>query len=194
MTRLAAILPVLILAAAPPPAAAAEEVDHPSYVSWARSPVGTRIVMRSRTESGANVLTTTTTTTLRAVLPDLAWLEVQRVSDATGSVIESPPEEHLLRRPFPLFGGTKKEDVGKPVGAIARGEEALKVGDREFKAVWYDTKGVGDGGLKLTTRTWICDDAPGRLLKSVTRIPAAGTTITVEMIELVVPEADEVAK
>lgn len=194
MTRLAAILPVLILAAAPPPAAAAEEVDHPSYVSWARSPVGTRIVMRSRTESGANVLTTTTTTTLRAVLPDLARLEVQRVSDATGSVIESPPEEYLLRRPFPLFGATKKEDVGKPVGAIARGEEALKVGDREFKAVWYDTQGVGDGGLKLTTRTWICDDAPGRLLKSVTRIPAAGATVTVEMIELAVPEADAPAK
>lgn len=126
----------LALAAA---TAAAEEVDHPAYTSWSRVPAGTRIVTRSRTASKGSVLTTTTTTTLKAVLPDLARLEVQRVSDATGSVIESPPEEYLLRRPFPLFGGAKKEDVGKPVGSVARGEETLKVGDREFKAVWYDT-------------------------------------------------------
>ncbi len=189
IATLIALIPALTTATA-----AAEEVDHPAYTSWARVPAGTRIVMRSRTESKASVLTTTTTTTLRAVLPDLARLEVRRVSDATGSVIESAPEEYLLRRPFPLFGGVKKEDVGKPPGAIARGEETLKVGDREFQAAWYDTNGVGDGGLKLTTRTWLCNDVPGRLLKSVVRIPDADTTVTVEMSELTVPEPPASAK
>lgn len=192
MTRIAPVAALAALAFAT--AARAENVDHPAYLSWAGKPAGTRIVMRSRTEAKGRILTTTTTTTLRSVLADRVKLESSRVSDATGTVSESPLEQHDQYRLFPLMGNTKKEQVGKPTGAIATGEETLEVGDRSFKAVWYDTEGAGDGGLKLKTRTWICDDAPGRLLKSVTSIPTAGTTVTVEMIELDVPEAEKPEK
>lgn len=179
-SRLAPIALACLLA----PPAAAEEVDHPAYLSWSRHPVGTAIVMRSRSTSPARTLTTTTTTTLHELKPDEAVLRVVRESDATEGLIRSPVETRRLFRRFPLFGAAKKEDVGRPVGAIDRGEETIAVAGREYRAVWFDTKGKGDGGLEWTTRTWMSDEVPDRLLKSVTRFPAADTTVTVEMIDL----------
>ncbi|WP_165070739.1 hypothetical protein [Paludisphaera rhizosphaerae] len=170
------------------PTANAENVDHPTYLSWAKQPLGTRVVTRSRSESKGGVLTTTTTTTLKAVKPEKVVLETLKVSDATGSLVESPPERRDQYRLFPLIGKMRKEDVGKPTDALAQGEEKLTVSGREFKAIWFDTKGVGDGGLKWTARTWMSDDVPGRLLKSVTRYADAGVTVTVEAVEIGGPE------
>lgn len=183
---LAPAITALVAAVALAPAAA-EEVDHPAYTSWAKHPIGTSITMRSSTASANSTLTTTTTTKLVALKPDVATLESVKVSDATGTTVVGRPEIYEQRRPFPLFGGVKKEDIGKPSGAGAKGEETLTLAGREFKAVWYDARSKGDGGLDLTTRTWLSDEVPGRLLKSVTQIPKAGTTITVELTEFRTP-------
>lgn len=190
MTRpTASLLAALSLACAAAAAPAAENVDHPAYLSWAKHPVGTTIVMRSETASKTRTLTTTTTSTLTGLKPDKAIIEVAKVSDATDGLIKSPVETREQFRIFPLFGKTKKEDIGKPVGAIAQGEETLTLAGREFKAVWFDTKGKGEGGLEWTTRTWMSDEVPDRLLKSVTNMPGAGTTVTVQLMEFDVPAA-----
>ena len=159
----------------------AEDVDHPSYTSWADQPVGTVIKLRSATNSNGHVLTTTTTTTLQELLPDKAVFAVQRVSDATGTLVESAPERYELIRKFPLFPGVKRENIGKPTGASAFGEETLELAGRTIPAVWFETKAKGDGGVDLFTRTWMADNVPGRLVKSVTRIPQARTVVTVEL-------------
>jgi hypothetical protein len=168
-------------------AATAEEVDHPAYLSWARLPMGTSVTLRSVTEAKGNTITTTTTTTLKQLDPDKAVLEIHKVSDATGKRVVSAPETYEQRRKFPLFPGVKKEDIGKPLKALDQGEESLNLAGKEYKAVWFDTKTRGDGGLTWHTRTWMSDDIPGRLLKSITRIPQASTTITVELTELKIP-------
>ena len=178
----------LISFAAIPAIHAAENVDHPAYLSWARHPVGTTIVVRSQTESKARILTTTTTSILKEIKPEKVILEILKVSDATEGLIKSPPERLEQYRLFPLLGKTKKEDVGKPTGAIAQGEEVLKVDGKDYKSVWFDTKGKGEGGMVWTSRIWMSDDVPGRLLKSVTNFPTAGTTVTVELLELQTPE------
>ena len=167
----------------------ADEVDHPAYLSWAKQPAGTRITLRSLTDSNGHVLTTTTTTTLKQYKPDRAVFEVQRVSDATGKEVVSNPEPYQLVRRFPLFPGVQRADIGKPTGAIAQGEEDLQLAGHDFHAVWFDTQTKGDGGLDVFTRTWMSDDAPGRLVKSVTRIPQARTVVTVELVDWTQPAA-----
>ncbi|WP_165226689.1 hypothetical protein [Aquisphaera insulae] len=191
LPRLSLALALSLSLSAP---AVAENVDHPAYRSWSKHPVGTTIVVRSRTEGKVRTLTTTTTSTLQAIKPDQVTLDVVRESDATDSLIKSPPETQSIFRVFPLLGKTKKEDVGKPTDAIEKGEETLKVSGKEYRTVWYDTKGKGEGGLGWTTRVWLSEEVPGRLVKSVTRFPDAGTTTTVEVIELKAPEGPKSAK
>ncbi len=162
--------------------AGAEDVDHPSYVSWQAQPVGSMITMRSETDSNGHILTTTTTTTLKAMKPDKAVFAVQRTSNATGSEVVSAVEPYELIRKFPLFPGVKRDQIGKPTNALASGTETLTLAGRTWDAVWFDTKTKGDGGLDVFTRTWMADNAPGRLLKSVTRIPQAKTVVTVQLM------------
>jgi hypothetical protein len=117
----------------------------------------------------------------------MAILEIRRASDATGRRVEVGPEIYEQRRKFPLFAGIKKEDIGKPLHPTSQGDETLTLAGREFRAVWFENRTRGDGGLDWYTRTWMSEDVPGRLLKSVSHIPRAGTTITVELIELKTP-------
>ena len=63
------------------------------------------------------------------------------------------------------------------------GEETLELAGRTIPAVWFDTRTKGDGGLDVLTRTWMADNVPGRLVKSVTRIPKAKTVVTVELTD-----------
>lgn len=168
------------------PSARAEEVEHPAYKSWARHPVGTTISTRSVTESPAGKLTTTTTYKLLALKSDKAVLEIRRVSDATGSLEGGPPQIYEQPRMFPLLPGVKKEQIGKPSNAQAQGEETVTLVGREIKAVWYDSKARGEAG-ETSTRTWMSDDIPNRLVKAVTKIPKASTTVTVELVEFKTP-------
>lgn len=166
--------------------AGAAEVEHPAYKSWAQYPVGTTIAVRSITESPNSKLTTTTTYKLLELKPTMAVLETRVVSDATGRVVENRPERLEQAKMFPLFPGVKAEDIGKPRNASSKGEETLTVLGREFKTVWYETKDRTEAGENIT-RTWLCDEMPGRLTRAVTRIPQASTTVTREVIQFDVP-------
>jgi hypothetical protein len=164
----------------------AEEVEHPVYKSWASHPVGTSITLKSVTTSGNKKIVTTNKTTLVELTPDKATLEVIMVSDGTGQVVESPPQTYTQRRMFPLFGDVKKEDVGKPPKGSKQGEETLKVLGKEYQTQWFDAKGRTDAG-ETFTRTWMSDKIPGKLIKAVTKVPAADNQTSVELIELKIP-------
>ncbi len=162
----------------------AQTVHSPQYLSWSRAGKGTSITLRSTTKISKDPtpVTSTMTYTLTELTPDKAVLEMVAVSDATGTKVENPPQEIVIRKAFPLLPGVKPEDVGKPRNAIDKGEEKLKLAGREFQARWYLTKGKTEAGPSQT-RTWLCDEIPGLLLKSVTTVPKVDTTITLELIE-----------
>lgn len=182
----AAPLAALALLACLAPPAFSEEVEHPAYKSWARHPIGTAVAVRSVSVNPRSRLTTTTTYKLLALKPDAAVLETRRVSDATGKVVEGLPDKYEQRRMFPLLDGVKREQIGTPTGAIDKGEETLTLAGRDFKTRWYDTRSRGDAG-ETFTRLWMSDDVPGRLVKSVTKIPRADTTVTLELVGFKTP-------
>jgi hypothetical protein len=166
------------------PGAAAQTVDSPQYLSWARAEKGASITMRSTTTRGGDPrpITSTITYVLTDLTPEKATLEMSVVSDATGTKVENPPQELVIRKAFPLLPGIRPEDVGRPRDAVEKGDETLKLAGREFRARWYVTKGQTEAG-RSQTRTWLCDDVPGLLLKSVTTVPKVDTTVTLELIE-----------
>lgn len=167
-------------------AATAEEVEHPAYKSWARHPVGTSVTLRSVTTTQGVTNVTTNTTTLVKLTESEAVLETVMTSDATGRVVETPAQTYVQRRMFPLFAGVKKEDVGKPPGSSTHGEETVKLAGKEYKATWFDSNGRVEAGA-TSSRTWLSEDVPGRLLKAVTRVPKADNVTTVELIGIKTP-------
>lgn len=184
MHRLALLVAAAALAA--PSIIAAAEVENPTYASWSKYKVGTTVVHRAVTGEGRGAIETKTTSTLIELTDAKAVVEQVVVSDATGSKVESAPQRFTHRQTFPLLPGVKKEDIGKPSGAIDRGEEALDVAGKSYKSRWYDTKGQTEAGPSIT-RTWLSDDVPGRLVKAVTKVPAAKKVTTMELVEIKSP-------
>jgi hypothetical protein len=167
-------------------ASADEPVESPVYKSWARYKVGTSIRLQAVTLIQGNRVETTTTARLVELTDEKVVVESVTASDGTGKAIENAPQKLVYRRAFVLLPGVKREDVGKPDGSIARGEESLKLAGKEYKAQWFDSKSRVEAGEALT-RTWMSDDVPGKLLKSVTKVPAADKTTTLELVEIKTP-------
>lgn len=178
----------LVLAFVPAPRAEAEEVEHPIYKSWARFPVGTSITLRSITEreDQSGRITSTIRQTLTRLEDARVVLEEVTTSDSGGEELTYPPREVTHRRMFPLLPTVKREDIGKPSGAIASGEETLEAAGGPIPTSWFDSKGRVEAG-ETFTRTWMSDEVPGRLVKTITRVPAAQSRSSVELIEIKTP-------
>jgi hypothetical protein len=182
----AAVLLAILVASAVAPGASAESIDSPIYKSWARHKVGTTITHVSVTEARGRKIETTTTYKLLELTDEKAVIETTVVSDATGTKVEQAPTTSQVKREFVLLAGVKKGEIGKPRGVLKRGEETLSVAGRRYKAHWYDTKGQTEVGESFT-RTWLSDEVPQKILKSVTRVPAGGLTTTLELTEIKTP-------
>jgi hypothetical protein len=175
---------ILLLGPGSPPAAQGQ-VDNAQYTSWARAGMGASLTMRSVTLMGDDPrpVTSTMTYTLTKFTPDQAVVEMVTETDAAGDKVKNPPQEIIIRRPFYLLPGVKKEDLGRPTDVLAKGEETIELAGKKYKAQWYETRGKTESGL-ATTRSWMSDEVPGLLLRSVTKVPKVNGTITLEMIEL----------
>ena len=158
--------------------------DNPQYTSWSRAGKGASITLRSTTLMGDDPkpVTSTMTYNLVTLTDDKAIIEMVTVTDQTGKTVKNDPQEIVIRRPFPLLPGVRKEDLGRPTDFTEKGEGTLQVAGREYKSQWYSSKGRAEAG-PTTTRTWISDEVPGMLLKSVTKIPKVKAVITLEVVE-----------
>jgi len=182
LTAALALLATLALA----PDAGAEEVINPIYKSWAGHKPGTTITMKTTTPTAQGRIEVTVRYKLIKLEPSKAVIESVTTSDTSGKAVESPPERFEIRRMFPLLPGVKKEQVGKPSGAVAKGEETITLVGKEYKAQWYDTKGRTEAGESIA-RTWMAEDFPGMVLKEVTRVPSTNKVTTRELVEFKAP-------
>lgn len=187
MKRIPCIASIALLAAAMTcPPSVAEEVESPLFKSWARTKPGTSITLKMTTDSASGRIETKTRYTLAKLDREMAIVELVSTSGATGEAADESPQEIKIRRMFPVLPGVKKEEIGKPSGAIAKGEETITIAGKEYKAQWYDTKGMTEAGESIT-RTWISDEVPGLVLKAVTRVPKIKKETTIELVELKAP-------
>ena len=166
--------------------APSEDVESPIAKSWAGREVGTSITLRSVTESKGRQVSTTTVDRLVSVDDAKVILERSTTVEADGQTTELESTSLEYRRKFPLLPGVKPEEIGRPKGVVASGQETIEVAGEEYEADWYETEGTTEAGPS-TTRSWISDEVPGKLLKSVTKVPAADKTTTITLIEIGTP-------
>ncbi|QDV32923.1 hypothetical protein [Tautonia plasticadhaerens] len=184
MTRPIAATAALTLALIAP-AAGGQMVEAPIYSSWSEFEPGTTLTLRTVTESQGSRLESTTTQRLVSIDDSQAVVEQVHRAGAGDSAEESTLKLRH-RRWFPLPAGMTKEDIGKPINPLAEGSETLELAGRTFEARWYETKDQTEAGRAIT-RTWYSDEAPGQLLKAVTRVDAAKKTTTIELTEITTP-------
>lgn len=166
--------------------AAAEEVVSPIYKSWARHKVGTIVTFREVIEWKDRKVETTRTQKLVALTGLKAVVEDEQVGNLNGKVETLSSVTLEYKKMFPLMPGMTKEDGDKPRGVGEHGEETIKVAGKEYKANWYEAKSLTDHGPAIA-RTWVSTEVPGKVLKSITKVPSTNKTVTVELIEIMLP-------
>lgn len=172
---------------APPAVAAGQTVDHPSYTSWARHPVGTAVTHRTViTRAGQRNSTVSRTELISRDDRKVVVREV-KTTDVTGQEVTHAPQDFTINRAFFLLPGVKPEDVGKPTNALAQGEETLELAGRSIKTVWFDTRGKTEVGT-AEARTWMSDEIPGRLVKARTENPESKRLVVQELTEIETPK------
>lgn len=175
-------------AEAPLPAITGPKTENPRYLQWAKHPVGTTVTAREVSDAPMTPTTTVTTTfKLTTLTEDRAVVEVSTETKVPGGA-EYPPSttEMMFVRWVAVAGTGKETDLGKPLGAFREEKVKLTVLGKEYAATRYEAKGRVEAGETLT-ETWINEDFPGGVLKSVHKIPAAKKTVTFDIVAVAKP-------
>jgi hypothetical protein len=164
----------------------AQEIVSPIYKSWAQHKVGTIVTYREVTAKDGVKVEATRTLKLAELSDVKAVIDEEEVTVVKGKPETVSSMSLTYRKMFPLLPGMKKEDADSPPGIGAHGEETIKAAGKEYKAHYYEAKSMTDHGPAIA-RTWISNEVPGKVIKSVTTVESAKKVITLELIEIKVP-------
>jgi hypothetical protein len=172
LTRFAAIAAILTITAGA--AVADDTVPNPEFASWSKHKPGTRVTMKATTETGGMTTEALFITTLVEVGADKLVIEIESVVKAAGMEFKSPGEKRDVPKTFTVAKGPKDTPPAKKAeGKPEEGTETLKVAGMEVKTKWYKFKSEANG-TKVESQTWMADDFPGMMVKSVTNTSGAG--------------------
>ncbi|MBI1323590.1 hypothetical protein GC170_10450 [bacterium] len=169
------------------PRIAADQIEHPAWVNWSKFPVGTRVTMRSVTKIKGMVSSTVETTTVLMKKDDKAVV-IRKSFAVAGEPKPNPDDfvETTIKRYFPLLPGADPSKVGKPAGIAEAGTEKFDLLGKTYETEWYESRATTEAG-PATTRTWISQEMPGQIVRSLTEVKAAGKSTVDEVIEIDLP-------
>ena len=177
-------LTVLLIASA---AGRADPVDNPAYKSWANFKPGTTITMKTENEFNKMKSEFVIVSKLVEVGKDKCVIEVETITKVMGMEFKAPAMKQDVPKtydvPKPKDGETPAK-VETPDITREEGKETLKIGAVEVKTTWMKYKGKTAAG-EAEGQTWMSDDVPGGLVKSVTK--AGEVTSKTELIEIKKP-------
>jgi len=169
------------------PTPAGERIENPHYLQWAAHKPGTTIVVKEKTETPGYSTETISTFKLKSVDDKRVVVEAasQIVSpDGTKYPVETQEQSHS--RWVYASSERAKKDLTRPIGTVEERDERITVLGREYQTKWYKAKGHVEAGDTFT-ESWIVNELPGGLARSIHTIPAAKKTISTELIEVKAP-------
>jgi hypothetical protein len=156
-----------------PQAALGEKIDNPEYKHWAQFKPGSYCVtqMKQTVIAGPMEMKTevTTTTTLKTLTAEKAVIEVKTVMVADGHDVKMEPMTHEIPAKIDKPKETKPADKKTEEVKVKEGEEELTIAGKKIKTKWAKTT-LTVAGRKTETTTWISEEVPGRIVKTVTKI------------------------
>lgn len=174
-------LAFLALAAA---AGRADTIDNPAFKSWSKFKPGTTITMKTESEFSKMKSEIVIVSKLVEVGADKCVIEVETITKVNGMEFKAPAMKQDVPKTFDVpkpKDGEKPPKVEAPDVTKEEGKETLKIGTTEVKTTWtkYKTKtkeGEHEG------QTWMSDDVPGGLVRSVSK--AGDVATKTELIEI----------
>lgn len=146
--------------------ATAEQIDNPQYTQWAKFKVGAYVTMKSTTDMGEFKTENEMTTKLISLTPEKAVIEMTGFSIAMGNKVEMPPQttEIPAKMDKPELPAGLDPGAEGPKPTTSEGEEEVTIDGRTVKCKWFQSV-IEDGGNKTVSKSWICEDVPGGVVK-----------------------------
>lgn len=142
---------------------------------WGSFKKGSSAKLKTVTDTAGTKSEMTMTHTLVDLTADEAVVETEMAM--TGFTNKSTNK-------FPLKApeGGKAVDGPKP----KTGSEEIEVAGKKLKCTWTEIE-TENAGIKTTAKSWMCEDVPGHLVKSVSKSTGAATmSSTTELVEYAV--------
>jgi hypothetical protein len=160
----------------------ADLVENPEFLKWAKARVGTVVVHRTTTTTDGVKETTTSTTETR--VKEIAENQIVLVTTTSmvrhdGFRTDDPPETVKIPRLVTLPPGVKREQFGQMT--VTRTDTVTACG-KTLKCRVISSKDRSDAG-SAEGETWVSEEVPGGLVKSVRRIENIRKTNTIELVK-----------
>ena len=177
------LLLLAALAAAPGSLRAEEptaEVDNPEYAAWSACKPGTWVKFIQETELNGLKTKIEKTIALKELAPDKVVLESFLSMEAAGQKGTAAPS----RREVPAK--VAKPEAPKPdepkSSAPREDREELEIAGKKLACKTMLLK-ASSGDAASTSKTWLCDEVPGRLVKSELTSKAMRSTLLLMAFE-----------
>lgn len=177
------VLAACVLAAAPTAGFAAEKIDNPEFKSWAGYKPGASVTLKTVTDFAGNKTESLMTNKLVEVGADKLVIETTTVTKVAGMEIAGPPFKRDVPKMLDGPTGKPAATVGKPEGTFENGTEEVKIAGTAIKTKWYKFK--LEKPVQSLGQTWMSDEVPGMIVKSVTKLEGqVASTTTMELVEI----------
>lgn len=147
----------------------AKVAKHP----WGSFKVGSFVVTKSTTETAGYKMSTETKTTLTALTADKATIEIE--TTVSGHTTKTTADVPLTASaPVAPAAGTS---ASTPQADVKTSEETITVAGKSVKCK-VTTANAETGGMKSESKTWMSEDVPGFVVKSVVKSTGAANSET----------------
>lgn len=152
-------------------AVAGEMIDNPQYEHWSQFKPGTYVVTRSKQVAAGQTTETEVKTELKSVSKEKVVLEMTSVTKMQGQEIAMPPQtfEHPAEYEKPESPESEAEAPESVKPKTKEGEEKIEIAGKKMDTKWYEVVSDNDG-IKTHSKSWMSDDMPGQVVKSVTKM------------------------
>jgi hypothetical protein len=156
---------------------AAEQVDNPSYKSWAKFKAGTTVTLKTESDMAGQKSDMETTTTLVEINPDKAVIETKMSMNAGGQQMDMPAQKTDVPAKLDKTPEVKPEDPKDKPEVKESSEEVSIPGGKKVKAKVTETKMTANG-MNTVSKVWTSEEVPGGVIKMETTMDGAmkGTT------------------
>ncbi|MFM7920432.1 MAG: hypothetical protein ACKPJJ_09405 [Planctomycetaceae bacterium] len=182
MRRLLTALCLLVRCVVPLSADEATSVENPVYARWKNHPVGTEVRYRQHTQAQGVDERRLMVYRLTEKTADQLTVEIRTRQEGAAESDETV-QMQTAKRLFRLPPGVTAKQFGKPAGRKAEGQEELEILGRRLQASWTLSEVRVEAGV-TETKTWVSDQIPGGLVRSISTTPAVRSKTTMELLEL----------
>ncbi len=141
-----------------------EKVENPEYKHWSQFKPGAYSKIKMTSEFGGTKTESMMTTKLKTVTPDKCEIEITTVTMINGKEHAMPPQTRDIHA---KIAKADADSYNNPEGKVKDGKEEITVAGKAWKTQWFEVV-TKVGETTANSKTWICEDVPGRVVKLTT--------------------------